>query len=533
MRVYALSMDRNLIAIGFRRVVAVGRQAGFDIQSIYFLDDIYSASLAGSWWKQRMGDGFAVNEAANKDAVIKLAGILSDADAIAFSLMSPQREVCRLLCGEIKKRNAKVKIIIGGYHATAFPDDAISFADVICRGEGENTFVDFLRRVEKGESLRGLKNTWIKENGQILKNPRAPLLTPGEMENMPFMEYTVENQFLFSCMHGILKPMEKKDFVRHLGTTYNTIWSVGCPYFCSFCTNAKAIELDRGYARARGASADYVIREIKNAMQAFPIDYIIFNDSDFLARSIDDLREFGSRFKKEIGLKIKTNGLNPVSVTEEKLKIMIDAGLVRTMMGFESGSQRTLKLYNRPGGQEALRRAAEVFSKFKGKMCAPCFEIITDNPFETNEDLYETIHFLDSIPGPFTISLFGLCLMPGTSLAEMVKDSTLLQQHVDKEYLYSYSPTPLNLLISLFAVFKPPHRLVRWLKKIIWGKEKKTYPHLKSLLYKLMLIRRALDQTRFGDFGTFPSWVMMLYHRVRTGPIVKFFEKSFSRSCRH
>ena len=309
--------------------------------------------------------------------------------------------------------------------------------------------------------------------------------------------------------------MEKKDYLLHVGTAYNTIWSVGCPYKCSFCTNEKAIEFNRGYAKQRGPSVNYIIREIKEAADHFPVDYVIFNDSDFLARDIEDLKEFARRFKNEIGLKIKTNGLNPVSVSEEKMKVLTEAGLVRTMMGFESGSRNTLELYRRSGGPEALRKAAAVLSKFKRKMAAPCFEIITDNPFETDKDLYETIDFLDSIPGPFTISLFGLCLMPGTALAEMCKSEETLKEHVDKEYLYSYTPTPPNLIISLFAVFKPPHFLVKMLKKWSRGREKKFYPRLKSILYKMMLVRRALDQARVGDFSTFPYQVMLMYHWLR------------------
>ena len=98
MKVYAISMDRNLVAIGFRRVVSCGKKAGFNIKSIYFLDNIWKASFAGSWWKQKTGEGFSVNYVKNDEAILRLANIISDADVIAISLMSVQRNIAKKLC---------------------------------------------------------------------------------------------------------------------------------------------------------------------------------------------------------------------------------------------------------------------------------------------------------------------------------------------------------------------------------------------------------------------------------------------------
>ncbi|HAB52498.1 MAG TPA: hypothetical protein DCE80_10080 [Ignavibacteriales bacterium] len=515
MKVYAISMDRNLVAIGFRRVVSCGKKAGFNIKSIYFLDNIWKASFAGSWWKQKTGEGFSVNYVKNDEAILRLANIISDADVIAISLMSVQRNIAKKLCMEVKKNNPNVKIIIGGYHPTLFPGDAISFSDVICQGEGERTFVEFLKRVENKETFYGLKNTWIRNNEEIIKNPRGSLMTPEEVETMPFMEYSLEEQYLFSYAHGILKPMEEKDVIHHVGTTYNTIWSVGCPFRCSFCSQPKFIELDKSYALYRGPSPSYIISEIKEALNNFPLDYIIFYDSNFLGRDFKTLAEFAEKFRKEIGLKFVLSGTNPVSIEEEKMKVLIDGGLVRIKMGFESGNDYSLKLFKRPASTKQIKKAAETLSKFKGKMVAPAFEMIVDNPFETNEHLYQTIDFLDKIPGPFTVSLFSLQFMPGTALTEQVDDFKVVEEHMDKEYMFSYKPTAINLLISIFAIFKPPHFLVKLLKKIVNGKEEKYFPCLKVFLYKSMLVRRAINQAKYGDFSTFPYWVMMIYHRYR------------------
>lgn len=516
MKIYALSMDRNLVAIGFRRVVANARRAGHDIDSIYFLDDAYRASFAGSWWKQKTGDNFNVNYIRNEAALLRLAQTLAEADVLAFSLMSVQRNIARALCIEAKRIHPGIRIIIGGYHPTLFPDDAIEFAEAVCLGEGERTFVEFLDHVKAGKSLRGLPDSWVREGDEIIRNGHRPIMTPAEMEEMPFMEYGIDRQFVFSYAQGELIPMTRELLVRHLGTTYNTIWSVGCPHRCAFCSQATFIDLDKGYAEYRGPSPDYLIAEIRAAQRQQPIDYVIFYDSNFLGRSLEELTEFSRKFKREIGLKFILSGTNPASITADKIGALIEGGLVRIKMGFESGSDEVLKKFRRPVSTGQLRRATEVLARFGGRMVAPSFEMIVDNPFETTEQLYQTVDFLDRTPGPFTISLFSLQFMPGTALSAEVRDYSVVEEHMEKEYMFSYRPTALNNLISLFAIVKPPHWLVALLKRFIAGKEDATSPLLKSALYKLMLVRRGLNQARFGDFSTFPSWVMLAWHRFRT-----------------
>jgi len=516
MNIYALSMDKNLVAIGFRRVVACAAQAGYDVRSIYFLDDARKASFAGSWWKQKTGDDFNVNYVRNDAALASLATTLAGADVLALSLMSVQRNIARKLCQEVKRLNPGVQIIIGGYHPTIFPDDAIAFADAICLGEGERTFVEFLDRVRQGRSLKGLANTWVREGGEIVRNPRVPIMTPAEMERMPVMEYGVAGQHLFSYAQGTLMPLSRQDLIRHVGTTYNTIWSVGCPYRCAFCSQSRFIELDRAYADYRGPSVAYLIAEIKAAQQQFPIDYVIFYDSNFLGRDLETLTEFSRRFRQEIGLKFVLSGTNPVSIVEEKIGVLIEGGLVRIKMGFESGNDDMLQRFKRPVSTRQLRRATEVLAKFGGKMVAPSFELIVDNPFETKEQLYETLDFLDETPGPFTINLFSLQFMPGTALSQEVTDYSLIEDHMEKEYMFSYKPTALNNLISVFAILKPPRAVVAFLKNRITGREDAASPLLKTVLYRLMLVRRAVNQAKFSDYSTFPYWVMLFYHRMRT-----------------
>jgi len=86
---------------------------------------------------------------------------------------------------------------------------------------------------------------------------------------------------------------------------------------------------------------------------------------------------------------------------------------------------------------------------------------------------------------------------------------------MEKEYMFSYRPTAINNLVSLFAILKPSDGTMKFLRGLVAGREEQQFPRLKDLLYKAMLIRRGLNQARFGDYSTFPYWVMLMYHRYR------------------
>ncbi|MBF0382587.1 MAG: radical SAM protein [Magnetococcales bacterium] len=515
MKTYALSMDKNLVAIGFRRVVAAARAAGFDIQSIFFLDNIKRASLSGSWWKQNTDTEFSVNYVKNDEAIINLAKILADADNLIFSTMSVQSKFVQDIIRETKKLNPKIVTLVGGYHPTIFPKDAIEFADVICLGEGERTLIEFLKRVQNGEPFDGLPNSWFKRGEEIIKNPQIPLLTQDELDAMPYMDTGLQDNFIFSLEEGKLYPQEQKDVIQHLGTTYNTIWSVGCPFVCSFCSQDTMISLNKGFAKHRGRSPRSFVDEIKEGIKLYPTDYVIFWDSDFWGRNIEDLREFTRLYRDEVGLKFVISGSNPVSIKEEKLDLLLEAGLVRIKMGFEGGNEEILKILKRAGRTKKLREATKVLASRKNTMVAPSFEMILDNPLETTDQLYQTLDFLFETPGPYTLNLFSMHFMPGTALSELCTDEIGVEEEIDKEYMFSYQPTHINNLISILAIFKPPRFLFNFFKKMIKGREHVKAPKVKKILYHSMLVRRAFNQARFGDYTTFPYWVMVYYHKWR------------------
>ena len=72
---------------------------------------------------------------------------------------------------EIKEKYG-LPVILGGAHASVYPDETISipFVDAVCIGDGEFALDEYLSRLENGRRLTGINGIWVKESAGIIKN---------------------------------------------------------------------------------------------------------------------------------------------------------------------------------------------------------------------------------------------------------------------------------------------------------------------------------------------------------------------------
>ncbi|HYA77732.1 MAG TPA: cobalamin-dependent protein, partial [Verrucomicrobiae bacterium] len=64
--------------------------------------------------------------------------------------------------------------ILGGIHATFWDDKALQECpelDIVVRGEGENTLLELVQRIEAGKSYDDVIGTTCRKDGKIVKNP--------------------------------------------------------------------------------------------------------------------------------------------------------------------------------------------------------------------------------------------------------------------------------------------------------------------------------------------------------------------------
>ena len=183
------------------------------------------------------------------------------------------------------------------------------------------------------------------------------------------------------------------------------------------------------------------------------------------------MREFGKLYREKIGLPFEAQG-TPDVMTEEKFKLLLDAGLVFTELGIQTGSNRTLKLYKRRTSNEQVEKAAAMIHKYRGKINVPDYHLILDNPWETTDDLRETLEMIWKLPKPYNLLISSLVFYPGTEVYEMAKKENLIKDEYDEIYRKHF-PVPkgsyLNFIFYLSTYNNLPRTVLRSLcnKKLV------------------------------------------------------------------
>ena len=119
------------------------------------------------------------------ETVTDLATRLSP-DIVGLSVMTFQRRSAHRLIILLRRLLPEATIVVGGYDPSLAPDaydDERCGADVIVRGEGETTFRELLRALERGESLANIPGLSWRNGSQFVHNPDRPVsqLRRGEL----------------------------------------------------------------------------------------------------------------------------------------------------------------------------------------------------------------------------------------------------------------------------------------------------------------------------------------------------------------
>ena len=438
---------------------------------------------------------------ANND-IHKVAQFMAKGDIAAFSSMTQSSFTVYKIITEVRKLNPNSYIICGGIHAIIQPEDAIKHADAVCTGEGEFAFKTFLDLFKNGKDYTTAPSFWFNKDNKVIKNRNLPLMTPKEMDELPPLTYE-DGESVYDRNKGFI-PLNFNTVVDYVGLSYGTVWSIGCPLHCTYCGNTKFIEYDNAYRRLRHSSPRTIINEIKRAISKQPhLSVVGFYDDSFLALPYAQLEEFAKLYKSEIKIPFAIYGVIPTYVREDKIALLLDAGMNRIRMGIQSGSDNILKFYKRPTKLHRIKEATKILNKFKKYMIAPAYDIIIDNPVETPDDTRATVDMLHEMPRPFTANVYSLRIIPNTTLAKQFEDRGINIPSITKYYGSNYQRTLANCLVFTLTFWKMPKWLYKILRKKIYPIQMKQprYPILFTLARSGYHIKRLFDHMRFLDFS--------------------------------
>jgi len=294
-----------------------------------------------------------------------------DADLIGFTVLTPQAPwVYRM--SDILRSIGK-KVILGGIHVTALPEEAGKHADAIVLGEAEGIWKDLLDDAEAGRM--------------------KPVYDGG-----------------FPDLKGIPRPVTDKWKTRYVYGYFQT--SRGCPFSCTFCSVHRFFG---GKVRMRPIKE--VVEEVASSRWKlfWGIDDNIWGVN--VERSIELYREMG----KNIRGKWWFGSGDLVSVqhpkAEELLKYARMAGLTAVLVGWESNNLSSLEEYKAVTKQGRQRRDA--IKKIRDHGIEVMLFIMVGGRHDTRRDFDGILQLCDELKvsaHPVMTTPF-----PGTELFEIYK----------------------------------------------------------------------------------------------------------------
>jgi anaerobic magnesium-protoporphyrin IX monomethyl ester cyclase len=293
-----------------------------------------------------------------------LSYLQDSANVIGISCMSDSLPFVVCALRELKAKQPEKTVILGGAGPSGVADKILErfpFIDIVVVGEGEQTIVEVMECLTKGDKsdLRLVRGIYYRHGEEVIGNPPRERIS--NLDQLPFPLY-----------ESI--PIERYPLI-------NIVFSRGCPYLCTFCDVAP-IWKRKNYRR----SVDSVIDELKFLRDTYGKTNFEFTDETFVLRR-DVTLDFCQRLRRD-GIRVEWACTGRINlITKELLTEMASSGCKAIFYGIESGSDNVLDKIRK---DFSIREALDVLHKTMDHMNAVA-SFIWGFPFESQEDLLRTM----------------------------------------------------------------------------------------------------------------------------------------------
>ncbi|MET1412464.1 radical SAM protein [Roseibium sp. HPY-6] len=300
-----------------------------------------------------------------------------DFDAVAISSYSAQIKDAYALADRYRREGTKV--ILGGLHVTACPQEAALHADAIVLGEAEPVWP------------------------QVIKNLKDAALKP---------VYDARSSS-FDLQHAPMPAFELLDIDRYNRLTVQT--QRGCPLSCDFCASSIRIS-----PRFKTKPVEKVIAEIRRIKTIWPKPFIEFADDNTFAN-----KAHAKRLAKALaGENIRWFTETDVSVADEPdlLAMLRDAGCSQLLIGLEATDKTVLNGIEQKANWKAKRADTYLEAVHRiqqhGITVNGCFVLGLDGQ---TEDSFDDVTRFVRDSGLYDVQVTVQTPFPGTPLYDRFK----------------------------------------------------------------------------------------------------------------
>ncbi|UCE36107.1 MAG: B12-binding domain-containing radical SAM protein [Thermoplasmata archaeon] len=329
-----------------------------------------------------------------------------------------------ILC---KQSFENIPIVAGGIHFTIYAREILANClsiDWITLGEAEHSITQLVNTIKSNRyELDKVDGFVYRTNGKIVVNPKKSYIE--NIDDIPFPEYdlvNLEDYYLDTSRWHNPKQLP-------INTSIPIITSRSCPNRCSFCSMYMVMG-----PRWRARSPQNVLDEIEYVYDTYNHRHFSFMDDNLTLKKSRILEICNLIKKRKLNIQFETpNGLNLNALDEEVLDALVSAGLVRTYLAIESGSDFIRnKVMRKSLSREKIFEIVHLTKKYK-QLFVNAFFII-GMPEETKETLAETYKMIQQIDVD-KIQLQHIVPFPGTDVYDQALRDNLLVG-IEPENLY-------------------------------------------------------------------------------------------------
>jgi len=262
------------------------------------------------------------------DEIVEEIDFDEEADLVGITLMTPMASRAYEIAERFRQKGSKV--VLGGIHPTAIPEEAIQYADAVVVGEAEGNWPRLLADFRAGSLQR------------IYRNPDFPELGPLPPPRWDLMR------------------REKYFPITILETTR------GCPLNCDFCAvtsfyggEFRTRPLADVEREVRAVAEQPEVAGLRRLMTPYPKGMIFFADSNIIGQRGYAVNLF--RMLSQYRVPWMSYSTIAIARDEELLDLCQSSNCVGLAIGLESLSQENLnqmgKGFHKPGDyEEAIKR---------------------------------------------------------------------------------------------------------------------------------------------------------------------------------
>jgi len=317
---------------------------------------------------------------------------------------------------KIKAKFPLLRIIVGGFHPTLFPQQMINDenVDIVVVNEAVHTIELLTDTIRTGGDLSKVPGIMFKDGGQIIKN--TPNTKGDSFENLPFINFELFEHELYATNNAVIYPYFPKPRTEYRAYPIQT--SFGCPYRCTFCINAI---FSRRY---KIRSAEEIVARIEYLMERYNANFFILYDEEFcidkkrLYKFVELVEEKKLKFQWRTSLRVSNFRENYLN--DEWVKRLENIGFVCSVMGGESGSQRILDEIKK---QITLQEMVNAFEALSKTTIVPKISFMAGLPGESDAEVLASYRFAIKLKQMMLkknlktdIGMFPFRLYPGSPL---------------------------------------------------------------------------------------------------------------------